>query len=140
MLSADRKRRLRYLAGEVFGYGLASCVALAVDILTLKTLVDRGGWNYLNASIVAFTVGALVSYALSVRYVFRNRPVANRRLELVYFIVLGLAGLAVNSLALRVTVGIAGLGLVTGKLIAACCTFGANFTLRRSLLFAARGS
>ncbi len=34
-----------------------------------------------------------------------------------------------------VAVSAAGLGLMTGKLVAAVCTFATNFTLRRQLLF-----
>jgi len=47
----------------------------------------------------------------------------------------GLVGVAVNAGVLFIAVGTIGLGLTTGKLMAAGCTFITNFTLRRQLLF-----
>ena len=138
MLGADTEG-LRRILVELIGYGLASTVALAADITVLTTLVNVAGWHYLLASIAAFAAGSLVSYAISARFVFRDHVVANKALELGYFVALGLVGLLVNSVTLFIAVGTAGMGLVTAKMIAAVCTFGANFTLRRSLLFSRAG-
>ena len=125
----------RTLLLQVFGYGLVSAIALAVDVAVLQGLVRMAGWHYLVASALAFGAGATVAYALSVRFVFESHRVANRSLEFGYFVALGLAGLLVNAGALFVAVSAAGLSLVTAKLLAAACTFATNFTLRRQLLF-----
>jgi putative flippase GtrA len=101
----------------------------------LKTLVDRAGWHYLIASALAFSAGAIVTYMLSVRCVFRFRRQPNPAAEFATFFALGLVGLLVNAGALFVAVSVVGLGLVTAKLLAACCTFATNFTLRRQFLF-----
>lgn len=121
---------------EALGYGLASAVALVVDVSLLRALVEGAGMHYLPASAVAFTAGACVAYLLSVRFVFRFHQIRNRGWEFASFLALGLAGLLVNAAALFVAISAAGLGLVTAKLLAAICTFVTNFTLRRQLLFA----
>lgn len=126
---------LRKLLLEVWGYGIVSAVALAVDMLLLRALVTWTGWHYLPASAVAFSAGATVAYLLSVRFVFPVRKLHNPYLEFVSFLALGLAGLLVNSMALFVAISGAGLGLISAKLLAAGCTFATNFTLRRQLLF-----
>jgi putative flippase GtrA len=130
---------MRKLLVELFGYGLASAAALAIDISILQALVYLAGWHYLPASAVAFICGSAVAYLLSVRFVFRFRQVENGALEFGYFVGLGAAGLAVNAAALFVSISAAGLNLFTAKLVAAACTFGTNFALRRQLLFAPTG-
>ena len=126
---------LSKLLRETLGYGLVSLIALAVDTSTLYGLVNWAGWHYLAASMVAFAAGAIVAYTLSVRFVFPVRKLHNRYAEFIGFMALGVAGMAVNAVALFVAVSAVGLGLITAKLLAAGCTFATNFTLRRQLLF-----
>jgi putative flippase GtrA len=64
--------------------------------------------------------------------------VRNRAAEFGYFVVLGVAGLAVNSVVILVAVGTLGLKIVMAKALAAVCTFATNFTLRRQFLFRPR--
>jgi putative flippase GtrA len=131
MISAQTRK----LLAEVSGYALVSAAALAVDTSVLYSLVKWSGWHYIPASVVAFTAGASVAYLLSVRFVFPVRKLHNPYLEFVSFLTLGLAGVLVNVVALRLAIGAAGLGLITAKMLAACCTFATNFTLRRQVLF-----
>jgi putative flippase GtrA len=128
---------MRKLFIEALGYGLASVIALAVDMSVLWWLVNVTGIHYLPASALAFTAGATVAYLLAVRFVFRFRRVSRPSVEFASFLALGLAGLLVNVAALFVAISAIGLGLVTAKVLAAGCTFATNFTLRRRLLFAA---
>jgi len=120
---------------ELLGYGWVSIVALAVDVVILKTLVTEVGWHYFPASSVAFISGAGVAYLFSVRFVFRFRQLQSRTLEFGYFMALGGVGFIVNAITLSLAISAAGLGLVSAKLLAAGCTFATNFTLRRLLLF-----
>jgi putative flippase GtrA len=123
------------LSVEVFKYGLASAVALAVDMSVLRSLAATG-IHYELAAALGFMAGATVAYLLSVRFVFRFRHLARPSMEFASFVALGAAGLLVNAAAMAVAVGAAGLGLTTAKLLAAGCTFATNFTLRRQFLFA----
>lgn len=130
-----RPSDLRGIFREFLRYGAVSAAALALDAALLKTLVSLMGWNYLPASVLSFFAGAILAYVLSVRYVFRFRGSKNQVWEFVSFVVLGIVGLLINSLILSLAIGVAGLGLITAKLIAAGFTFGTNFFLRRQLLF-----
>ena len=94
----------------------------------------------MNRSALSFTAGATIAYWLSVRFVFSAHRLRNRKLEFVSFVLLGLAGLAVNSLALFIAVGKLGIDLLLAKGLAAGCTFFINFTLRRQLLFHTRAA
>jgi len=126
---------MQKLIKEIFGYGLASVVALGVDMAVLYACVNWIGWHYLPASVLAFSAGATVAYILSVRFVFRFHQLRHPSVEFVSFVALGLAGLLVNAAALFVAISKVGLGLITAKVLAAGCTFATNFTLRRQFLF-----
>jgi putative flippase GtrA len=125
------------LLSEAAKYAAASAVALAVDYALLLGLTHYAGWDYRIAATVSFLAGASVAYALSVRFVFSAHRLHSRSLEFTWFVALGLVGVAINLLVLYVTVGRFGMGLVYAKAVAACCTFSANFALRRQLLFRA---
>lgn len=121
---------------ELIRYALASAIALGADASLLWALVNRAGWFYIPASIASFMIGAVVAYLLSVRFVFRYRPVRNRSLEFGSFVSLGVVGLLVNTATLAIAVSAVGLGIMAAKMLAAGFTFATNFTLRRQLLFA----
>ena len=123
------------LPREVIGYAIASAVALGADAGLLYALTHYLRWHYLPASVFSFTAGAFVAYALSVKLAFHTHRLRNRPLELFTFVVLGLAGLAVNSVALFLAVGKLGLMILPAKALAAGCTFITNFIVRRQLLF-----
>ena len=125
----------RALPRELIGYAIASAVALGVDAGLLYALVRYAGWHYQWAAACSFTLGAFVAYALSVKLAFRSHRLRNRPLELFTFVLLGLAGLAVNSLALFIAVSKLSLMVLPAKALAALCTFATNFVVRRQLLF-----
>ncbi len=125
------------LLPQLIGYGLASGVALGFDMGTLIGLT-HAGMPYLPASALGFTIGAVVAYLLSIRFVFSTHVIHNRALEFSTFLALGIAGLLVNTLVMRIAVGSFGTNLIAAKGMAACCTFGTNFALRRQVLFRTR--
>jgi putative flippase GtrA len=125
---------------EAAKYAAASAVALVVDTALLLALTRYAGWYYLLAAAVSFLAGATVAYVLSVRFVFHAHRLHSRGLEFTSFVLLGLVGVALNSLVLFVAVGRLGIDLLYAKAVAAGFTFVANFALRRQLLFRARAS
>src|SRR3954463_7663306 len=95
-IPASKLRAMR----ELLSYAVASAIALGADVSVLALLVGPGGWHYLPASAVAFISGGLVAYMLSVRFVFQQHRVHRRSLEIICFLALGFAGIAVNTLVL----------------------------------------
>lgn len=121
-------------ANEALRYFAVSLVALAVD--TLALLLAANFVHYLWAATIGFLFGAVTSYLLSVRWVFRHRRLADYPgTEFAAYAVVGVGGLAVNNLAIYVAVEHAGLGLLMAKAVAAMLTFGFNFGLRKWGLF-----
>jgi putative flippase GtrA len=129
-------RRLPEGLRELVLYGLASALALGLDWGMLLGLTSLGV-NYLVASATGFTSGIAITYLLSISVVFRHRPVADRKRELIGFIGVGFAGLVLTQglmalwvEALHMTPGLA-------KIPTAGIVFLFNFTVRRALLFKA---
>jgi putative flippase GtrA len=124
------KRLLR----EVSGYGAASAAALSVDMGLLWVLVHVG-IDYIAASALSFTAGAVVAYLLSITLAFRRHRIRNRTVECLGFVGIGIAGLMINTLVIYASVQFLGLHYMLGKSAAAGFTFVFNFIARRQLLF-----
>lgn len=126
---------MKHIAREIFLYGLVSAVAFGVDLLILVGLVEIAGAPYLAAAVAGFVTGGLVAYGLCVRFIFRYRRIEDRRVEASSFIVLGLAGLAVNTAGIFVGVELFGVHYLLAKIGAAGLSFVVNYALRRLALF-----
>jgi len=131
-------RRLPGGLRELVLYGLASVAALAVDWGLLLALTGVGV-NYLLASAAGFVFGVAVAYALSIAFVFRARPVTDRRREFLGFLAVGLAGLLLTQGLMALWVEVLGLAPGVAKAPTAALVFLFNFSVRRALLFRASG-
>ncbi len=129
MADASRLRR------ELGAYGVASAMGLITDMALLALLVTQAHLHYLAAATISFVCGGVVMYVASVTRVFHFRRIGNRALELACFVALGAIGLVVNAAVIYVAVAVGEIHFMAGKLLAAGCTFGTNFLLRRRLLF-----
>jgi putative flippase GtrA len=125
---------------EAFGYTAASACALMVDMAILWALVHFLGIGYLTAATISFLAGAVVAYELAVKLAFKHHRLHDRRAELVAFVVIGAAGLAINAAVIYVAVDYFGLHYLLAKCVAAGFTFTCNFIARRQILFVRRST
>ncbi|MHB8529032.1 MAG: GtrA family protein [Caulobacteraceae bacterium] len=126
---------LTALFHEGWRYFMASAAALGLDFALLIMLTRFAGAPYLVSAAVGFCAGTALTYAVSVTWVFRQRPVKDRRLELIGFFLIGLAGLALNEVLLKIFVEHFGLTYVLAKVPTAGIGFVTNFAMRRLFLF-----
>lgn len=118
-------------------YGGVSVAALAVDYGLLIFLTETVGLFYLVSATISFLVGMLLVYVSSVGFIFGERRLDNRSLELTSFALIGVAGLVLNGLLLwAITTGTP-LGYQLAKLPTAGLVFLFNYIARRNLLFTA---
>jgi putative flippase GtrA len=118
-------------------YGAVSAVSLAVNMAILLVLVQFLHWGNLIAATTSFIAGACVAYGLSVRFVFTQHRLRNRRAECVTFIAIGAIGLAVNTGLIYLATERLGLHILVANGVAAGCSFACNFLARRQILFLA---
>jgi putative flippase GtrA len=133
--SPARDAIIGLLVTESAKYFLVSVAALAVDYGLLVSLTEFAGLNYLVSAAISFTAGLVLNYILSVRFVFRERRLESKRLEMLGFALIGLAALALNEMLMMALVGWAGLGYALAKLPATGIGFIFNFGVRRAFLF-----
>lgn len=126
---------LRY---DLTRYFAASGIALAVDLATLSACLRLLHFSLGWSASIGFTIGALVAYLLSIRWVFRQRAFADApAVEFLAFVGIGIAGLGITQLLLWL--GVIQMHLLPElvKLAAAVVTFAFNYLVRKTLLFAA---
>jgi putative flippase GtrA len=122
-------------AGEGSRYLAASALALAIDFTVYVALIRLGDVAYLVAAPIGFALGLAAVYALSVRWVFRHRRLADARVEFLVFASIGLAGIALNQAAIYAGVERFSLSYELAKMASATVVFCFNFGLRKLLLF-----
>lgn len=123
------------VAGEGSRYLAASAAALAVDFTVYVALIRLAGVSYLIAAPIGFALGLAGIYALSVRWVFAHRRLADARIEFVIFASIGIAGMALNQGVIFAGVEYLALSPELAKMVSAAVVFCFNFGLRKLLLF-----
>jgi putative flippase GtrA len=129
---------MKMVVQETLGYTAVSACALVVDVTILFILVHYFSLWYLGAATISFLSGLVVTYALSVKLVFKHRRLRDRRLEFASFAAIGAVGVAINAAAISFGVRYLGLHYLIAKCGAAGFTFVWNFFARRQLLFVHR--
>ena len=132
-------KAFRNIVREGMRYFGASALALGVDLATYSGLIYLAGVHYLLAAPAGFALGLALIYLLSVRWVFAERRLADARLEFTLFLLIGLAGMAINELVIYIGVDRFALGPVPAKLLSAAFVFCFNFASRKFLLFTRYG-
>lgn len=128
-------KALAGIAGEGSRYLAASALALAIDFTTYVALIRLAGVPYLVAAPIGFALGLAAIYALSVRWVFARRRLADARVEFVVFASIGIAGMALNQAVIFAAVEWLALSYEPAKMVSAAAVFCFNFGLRKLLLF-----
>jgi putative flippase GtrA len=114
---------------------LVSNVSFALDFCVCLLLVGRLKLNYLAATALSFTAGTALNYALSVLWVFYERPVDNRRLEFGFYLFISALGLGLNSLSMLFFTGLLRLHYLVSRVLSATLVFFFNYFARKKLLF-----
>jgi len=123
------------LLSEGGRYLAAAAVALLVDFLLYAGLIRLAGVPYLVAAPIGFAAGLAIMYLVSIRWVFRQRRLADARLEFAIFAAIGLAGMGLNQAVIYLAVERATLSYELAKLASAAIVFGFNFGCRKLALF-----
>jgi putative flippase GtrA len=126
---------LRRFADEGVRYFAASALALAVDFGIYSGLIRLAGVDYLVAAPIGFALGLATIYALSIRWVFRQRRLKDARAEFALFALIGLAGMALNQGIIYSGVEHFTLSYEFAKIVSAGTVFCFNFATRKLLLF-----
>lgn len=120
---------------QLFRYGFVGGAAFVVDYATLFVLTNNVGVQYLWSAAIAFVLGLVANYLLSISWVFRNRGDLSRWQEFLFFAVIGVVGLGFNELIMYACTGLMHIHYMVSKLVSTAIVFFWNFFARKYLLF-----
>ena len=129
-------RKTQNTALQFIRYIFVGGFAALIDTGSLYVLYAYLGINHLLAAAVGFVFGLLANYLISIVWVFEST--GNVGEEFALFAMIGLGGLAWTELIMWVSVDIAHLPVMAGKLIALILVLIWNFGMRKKLVFGSK--
>lgn len=120
---------------QLFRYGFVGGAAFIVDYGALYILTEYAGFHYLLSATIAFILGLLTNYLLSISWVFNNGKMSNRLLEFLVFALIGVIGLGLNTIIMYISTDLLGVHYMISKIISTILVFFWNFFARKFILF-----
>lgn len=111
-----------------------SIVAAIVNIGMLYIFTDICCINYLISNILSFTLGLIVNYVLSKKYVLKKCKL-NKALEFIIYALIGITGLVIDSLILWIFTSKLKIYYMLSKIISTGATFIWNFLVRKMVYY-----
>ncbi|MBN2530501.1 MAG: GtrA family protein [Deltaproteobacteria bacterium] len=123
---------------QFFRYLFVAGLAFVVDFSSLFAFTHWAGFHYLLSAALAFILGLITNYSLSIIWVFTERTMKSAKLEFLIFTGIGIAGLGLNELVIWLCTEFIGTHYLVSKIISTGLVFSFNFILRKILLFKAK--
>jgi putative flippase GtrA len=120
---------------QLFRYLLVGGAAFIIDIGSLYFFTEFLGIYYLFSAAIAFILGLLVNYVLSISWVFNKHTLNNRTLEFGIFTFIGIIGLGLNEIFIWFFTAELGFYYLVSKIIAAIIILFWNFFARKFALY-----
>ncbi len=120
---------------QMFRYLFVGGAAFIVDFLSLFILTDFFGIYYLISAAIAFILGLIANYFLSISWVFNKRKLKNRQFEFGVFAVIGIVGLGFNEAFIWFFTQDLQIYYLVSKIFAAVIILFWNFFARKYMLF-----
>jgi len=120
---------------QLVKYGFVGGCAYIVDFGTLFVLTEYIKIHYLISAAIAFSLGLITNYTLSIIWVFSKRTLENKQKEFIIFAVIGLFGLGFNELFIWFFTEITNFYYLISKVFSTVFVFFWNFFARKKILF-----
>ncbi len=120
---------------QFFRYIFVGGAAFIVDFLSLFILTDYFGIYYIISAALAFIIGLVTNYLLSIKWVFNQRNLDNKTLEFSIFAIIGIIGLFLNEVFIWFFTSELGFYYLISKIITAIIILFWNFFARKITLF-----
>ncbi len=117
---------------QLVRYGFVAVVAFIIDFGLLYVFTQYLGVFYLVSATLSFFISLIANYLLSVAWVFPSDP-AQRRKQIIFFILIGLSGLLLNLFIIWVLSDLFGVFYLLSKIVAIVIVFFWSFAARRYL-------
>lgn len=132
------KKKSNNIIVQLFRHTISGGIAFLCDFCTLYILTKYMGWSYQFATILGYIIGIFITYIFSVKWIFHQRNIKNKTLEITVFIGLNLIGLALNSLFMWMFTSLIGIYVYYSKIITTGIIFFWNFYSKKLALFSSK--
>ena len=122
------------VAIQTFRALFVAAIALTLDAGALWVL-SLTGIHYLICAVFSFIIGICVHFALSVRFVFKEKAPIGRTGEIAVYVAIGVVGLGLTVLFMWFFTEVVGLFFMVSRGVSAVLTFAWNFGSRKLLLY-----
>ncbi len=129
------KRKTDNVFIQIIRYFISGGIATIADFGLLYLLTEFLGLYYLLSAVISFSVGLLITYLFSVTWIFNQRRISNRWIELLVFSVIGVVGLLLTYLFMQYFTEVIKLHYMLSKVLTTIIVFFWNFLTKRFILF-----
>jgi putative flippase GtrA len=120
---------------QLFRYFYVAGIAFIVDFGSLYIFTEYFGIYYLISAAIAFIIGLMTNYLLSISWVFNRRHLKNKFSEFTLFSLIGIVGLMFNEILIWGFTDFVGFYYLFSKILSAIIIFFWNFFARKYALF-----
>ncbi len=120
---------------QLFRYTFVGGIAFVVDFSSLYLLTEFAGLHYLHSAAIAFILGLIINYILSILWVFKSRVINKKLFEFIIFAIIGIVGLGLNELIIWFSTEQLKLYYLHSKLISTAIVYFWNFLARKYILY-----
>jgi putative flippase GtrA len=123
---------------QAIRYFFVGGICTLLDVGLLYLLTTYLGVNYLLSSAISFMSGAILNYFLCIIWIFKIRVVENKMLEFLFYIIITLVGLGINTCIIWCLTTFFFFYYILSKLVAIFFTYWWNFLARKYFLHTIR--
>ena len=120
---------------QIIRYFISGGIAAVVDFGLLFLLTEFLDFYYLLSAVISFSVGLLITYLFSITWIFNQRRIGNRWIELLIFSSIGAVGLLLTYLFMSYFTEVIHLHYMLSKVLTTIIVFFWNFLTKRFVLF-----
>ena len=142
IISSKDRRKISFILSksdktsiQLLRYGIVGGIAYSVDFGFLFFLTEFIKIHYLVSAAIAFILGLLTNYVLSILWVFPKRTLADKRIEFLIFSIIGLIGLGLNEVIIWFFTELVHFHYLISKIFSTVVVFLWNFLARKKILF-----
>ncbi len=116
-------------------YIISGGLAFVADYVVLYVLTEYAGLHYLFSSACGFAVGLVITYLLSIWWIFDYRNSKSKLREFVVFALIGASGILLNLAFMWLFTEVCAIHYLVSKLITTVLVSVWNFVLKKKILF-----
>jgi len=135
MIEPLLKNKTNNILIQLFRYTFVGGIAFIFDFGTLFILTEFFFVYYLVSAAIAFLLGLIINYNLSIIWVFEKRTVKSKWIEFSIFTLIGIVGLVMNEFFIWFFTEMINLHYLFSKIASTAIIYLWNFFVRKFVLF-----